>query len=882
LKSGGAYLPIDPDYPQERINFMLKDSSAGILLNGNAVEPGKSEIRISKSETNINDQNPNDQNKVSTPIVLNFEHLNFEFVSNFEFRASNLSSSKLAYVIYTSGSTGKPKGVMIRHRSVVNFIKGMTHIIDFNRHDTILSLTTICFDIFGLEAILPLTRGSRVIIGNSREQMKPGAAARVMQENVVTILQMTPSRLSIFLSSDAFSKAVRCLRYLLIGGEALPPKLLEKAQQTTGGKIYNLYGPTETTIWSTIKNVSTGNTLNIGKPIANTQVYILGKGGVLQPRGIAGELYISGEGAARGYLNQPELTKEKFDHDLWDLWDYQDEKQLAAKTREDTRRERQTTDDRRQTTEDRRQTTEIIITVPHDVAPSTGTNENQHRRTCAAYRSPMPWGRRRRLKPVRRTQIPLTINNSQLTINNSSLPPITPSLHLPHLPHSPHSPHSPIYKTGDLARWLPDGNIQFIGRQDYQVKIRGYRIELEEIEKQLIKYPGISEAVVLVREEGESADKYLCAYIVIEPGIAGTGELREYLTRSLPHYMVPSVFEPIEKIPLTPNGKINRSALPEPEIRSIEEYEAPRSQMEEQLVCIYRELLEVEKVSIRDSFFALGGNSLKAIKLLARIHEIFNLDIPVVQVFKTPRIKDLASVLVKGRFIENQEETVVLLNSPKPEKIFAFPPAVGFGIAYTELANLLEQYSFYAFNYIENGNKKGDQMKIYLEAIREVQPGGAYILLGYSAGAKLCIKLAELLEEAGHRVSDIIILDSYTSGPKVPEQEIENQAAEFYREIEKGIQYLGIQHLEQKIMDTLEKYRNFHDSLEPGEKIDAAIHLIQAGDKEGKEGFVGWQGFTRNREIIHRGFGLHQEMLSPGFIEKNAAVIDRILRERRR
>jgi thioesterase domain-containing protein/acyl carrier protein len=346
--------------------------------------------------------------------------------------------------------------------------------------------------------------------------------------------------------------------------------------------------------------------------------------------------------------------------------------------------------------------------------------------------------------------------------------------------------------------------------------------------------------------------------------------------------MVPAVFVPIEKIPLTPNGKIHRKALPGPEIRGIEEYEAPSSQTEEQLLGIYRELLEVEKVGIRDGFFALGGNSLKAIKLMAQIHETFNIDVPVAQVFKTPGIKDLASVLVKGRFIENREETVVLLNSPKPEKIFAFPPAVGFGIAYAELAGLLEQYSLYAFNYIENGNKKGDQMKIYLDAIRDIQPEGPYILLGYSAGAKLCIKLAELLEEAGRQVSGIIILDSYSSGPKLSEKEMENQAVEFYQGIEKGIQYLGIRHLEQKITNTLKKYRYYHDNLELSKKLGTTIHLIQAEDRRGKEEFIGWQAFTHDREIVYEGYGLHREMLSPGVIEKNAAVIDRILRERRK
>jgi tyrocidine synthetase-3 len=776
LKSGGAYLPIDPDYPQERIDYMLKDSETKILVT----DPGLSGKLKKLSPINCQ------------LLIVNEKPSNS--INNYQLTINNLQlkGTNLAYTIYTSGSTGNPKGVMISHRSLVNFIKGMTRIIDFNKDDIILSLTTICFDIFGLEAILPLTRGSRVIIGGSSEQMKPEAAARVMQENVVTILQMTPSRLSIFLTSHTFTKALEYLRYLLIGGETLPPELLEKAQQAAGGEIYNLYGPTETTIWSTVKNVSTGNALNIGKPIANTRIYILGKGGILQPIGIAGELCIAGQGTARGYLNQPGLTAERFCL--------------------------------------RRPGGRFLKKLP-------------------------PWTPRK---------------NFLLKVPGKSI----------NMSHRSHMSY--IYKTGDLARWLPGGNIEFIGRQDHQVKIRGYRIELGEIEKQLVKYPGIGEAVVLVKEERETADKYLCAYIVIEFEIPGTGELREYLSRSLPHYMVPSVFVPIEKIPLTPNGKIHRKALPEPKIHSIEEYEAPRSQTETQLVCIYRELLETENVGIRDSFFELGGNSLKAIKLVAQIYETFNIDVPVAQVFKTPSIKDFAVVLVKSEFIENQEETAVLLSSPKPKKIFAFPPAVGFGIAYAELANLLDQYSFYAFNYIENSNKKEDQMKIYLETIRDIQPEGPYILLGYSAGAKLCIKLAEMLEDAGEQVSGIIILDSYSKGPKLSEQDKVKEADEFYRGIERGIQYLGIQHLQQKITDTLHKYRHFHDNLELSKQVGAAIHLIQAEDRKGKEEFIGWQEFTLHQEVVYEGYGLHQEMLSPGFIEKNAAVIDQILKETRK
>jgi acyl carrier protein len=411
---------------------------------------------------------------------------------------------------------------------------------------------------------------------------------------------------------------------------------------------------------------------------------------------------------------------------------------------------------------------------------------------------------------------------------------------------------------------------------DLQVKIRGFRIELGEIENQLLHNELVKESVVIERE-AENGDKFLCAYIVTDPGSTGAleGEFREYLSRFLPGYMIPSAFVQMKKIPRTPNGKVHREALPEPEIHGTGEYEAPRGQVEEQLVRIYRELLAAEKVGVTDDFFALGGNSLKAIKLISQIHETFSIDISVVQIFKTPGIRELAPVLMENRFIENKEETVTLLNSAKPGKIFAFPPAVGYSIAYTELARLLENYGFYAFNYIE---KQGEnQMKIYLDTIREIQPEGPYILLGYSSGGRLCVKAAELLEKAGHVVSDIIILDTYIRVPRQTEQEKEAETAEFYQGIEKGIEYLGLQHMQQKIMDTVKKYIRYHDSLELCGKVNSLIHLIQAEDKKGKEGFVGWGDFTSNREIVYEGYGVHQEMLAPGFIEKNVEVINKIL-----
>ncbi|HLP58795.1 MAG TPA: amino acid adenylation domain-containing protein, partial [Candidatus Deferrimicrobium sp.] len=490
LKSGGAYLPIDPEYPQERIDYMLKDSGAQMMI-GNRHTCSK--IHCSS------------------------------FITH--------HSNQLAYVIYTSGSTGKPKGVMIENRSVINFIKGITDIISFQEGERILSLTTISFDIFGLETILPLTKGSTVIIGSAEEQRDAGLGSRVMIREDITIFQATPSRLQLFIQDLEPGENLKRLKYLLVGGEVFPEALLAKLKQRTGGIIYNVYGPTETTIWSTIKEVGSSNKLNIGKPLANTFIYILSRGGLPLPVGVAGEIRISGAGVARGYINRPELTQEKF----------------------------------------------------------TG--------------NPFVKGERQ-------------------------------------------------YSTGDIGRWLPDGNIECLGRIDHQVKIKGVRVEPGEIENQLLKHLRIKDTAVLVKED-EAGDKSLSAYFVSDIVLSDT-ELRDYLLNHLPDYMIPSNFVQMDKIPLTPSGKVDRGALPGPEAKKSGNYVAPRNEIEKKLVKVWSEILGKEpllvsqlqtSIGIDDNFFHLGGNSLKATVLASRIHKESNIRLPLAELFKKPTIRGLSEYI---------------------------------------------------------------------------------------------------------------------------------------------------------------------------------------------------------------------------------------------
>ncbi|MCP4152859.1 MAG: amino acid adenylation domain-containing protein, partial [bacterium] len=527
LKAGAAYIPLGTEYPKERIAYILEECNAAILLAGARRQPPECASKLLLLNRCCNKEGENEENTRNLPPLS--------------------TPTSLAYVIHTSGTTGKPKGVMIENRALVNFIKGITDIIPFTGSDSILALTTISFDIFGLETILPLNTGARVVLGRQEEQLNASAIATVLEKEQITIFQVTPSRLQLIALVPGAFRKLNPLKALLVGGEAFPETLLQKTREIVGGKIYNVYGPTETTIWSTVKELTGEESLNIGKPIANTGIYILSKNRNLQPIGVAGELCIGGDGLARGYLNRPELTAEKF-----------------------------------------------VITYN--------------------YLSP----------------------------NNHS--PIT---------------NDYIYKTGDLARWLPDGNIECLGRMDHQVKIRGYRIELGEVESQLLEHRLVKQAVVIDREY-QDGEKCLCAYIVSanngkegkcginEPGeLARVGELKEHLSSSLPDYMIPPYFVFVEEIPLTGSGKINRRALPEPGIISEKEYVAPRNKREESLVQLFADVLGIgkKKIGIDDGFFHLGGHSLKATRLVAKIHKELNVNIPLSELFEVPTIRAMAGFI---------------------------------------------------------------------------------------------------------------------------------------------------------------------------------------------------------------------------------------------
>lgn len=493
LKVGAAYLPIDPEYPERRKNDMLTDSRASFLLTHSGLEAAGEHVK-----------------------VLYIDEL---YTANPEYNENECvepAADDLAYIIYTSGSAGQAKGVMIEHKSVVNFFNGMAEVIDFSEGKKILALTTISFDIFVLEALLPLTRGLTVVMADEEMQKNPRLLADFIRHHDIDMLQATPSMMRLLASCD--NEPFECLRGLkeiMIGGEAFPQSLLDPMRRKTSAKIYNLYGPTETTIWSTVSDATAKNDIDIGKPILNTQVYIMDESNHPVPAGEEGELCIGGSGLARGYAHRPELTAERF--------------------------------------------------VPNPFVP----------------------GER-------------------------------------------------MYKTGDRVKLLPDGNLQYLGRIDNQVKIRGHRIEVEEVEGALMEHPYIQQAAVASWEDQEN-NKYLCAYVIAEHELH-PGALREFLSHSLPDYMIPSYFIRLDHMPYTLNGKIDRKALPFPEkIQLANEGHVPDRAGEDadilsKIKAIIRANAEIglplEEIGPHSHLSDLGIHSITFIKMIVAIETVFDFEFP--------------------------------------------------------------------------------------------------------------------------------------------------------------------------------------------------------------------------------------------------------------
>jgi amino acid adenylation domain-containing protein len=503
LKTGATYVPIHPGTPSERLEFIVKDAGIKLLLTNFIPYP------FSNISTNVVD-------------VSKMKFTNDDNLPNLE---NIREPGKLAYIIYTSGSTGQPKGVMIFQAALVNFLYSMRRRPGIQSADILLSVTSISFDIAALELFLPLIVGATIILAGIEMIANPSLLAEAIDLKKVSMVQATPATWQLLL--DSGWKGKPGLKALCGGdalGRILADRLLEKV-----GSLWNMYGPTETTIWSSVGEVFKEiHPITIGQPVSNTQLYILDRYLQLVAIGVIGELHIGGEGLAMGYLNHPELTTQKFIPDLF--------------------------------------------------------NSKKGER---------------------------------------------------------------LFKTGDQARYLPDGSIEVLGRVDDQVKIDGHRIELGEVAAVLMQHPQVQNAVATTSTENPGTKKLVAYYVTGKVQPVTNCELRDFVRTKLPGYMVPAVFVNMDNFPLTTNGKINRKALPAPEAtRSLPGYVAPRNETEEVLAGIWQAILEIEQVGIHDNFFDLGGASIQSIQIIAQAN-MAGLELSAETIFEYQTIAGLAEQINK-------------------------------------------------------------------------------------------------------------------------------------------------------------------------------------------------------------------------------------------
>lgn len=622
MKSGAAYLPIDPEYPTERIKYMLTDSKAKFLVTEGSMNELIKNFDVSKYyiEKDFIDGNEDNPSIINTP-------------------------EDLIYVIYTSGSTGNPKGVMLKHKNINNFIKGTTDVIDFNENKTIVSVTTVCFDIFVLESWLSLQKGLTIVLATEEEQNSPKLFNELCLKYNVNMLQTTPSRTDLLTNNSKFTEYIKNITDFMVGGEPFPETLLENLKRISKANIYNMYGPTETAVWSSIKDMTKELKINIGRPIANTKFYILDKTLNICPIGMIGDLYIGGEGLARGYFGNEKLTAEKF-------------------------------------------------------------------------------------------------------IQN------------------PYEENELIYNTGDLARWMGNGEVCHMGRSDFQVKIRGYRIELGDIQKNLINIDGIENAVIKAVD-----NKYLIAYLLCDGNISVT-EIKSQLSKELPQYMIPSYFVRLESFPYTPNGKVDVKKLPDLSQVEImrEEFVAPTNDIQRELAEIWSNLLNIKMVSIKDDFFDIGGDSLGAINLANELSEKYDITMAVKEVYDNNTIEKMAEYLStveknNDNVINKNKKIVLLKKADSKENIFFIHAGNGTVLPYTRLCSQIKrEVNCYGIPFfMAEGIYHPMHVDLkeltseYVKIIRDIQPHGPYKFFGWCVGCSIIFEMIKQFEELGEKVDEVYL-----------------------------------------------------------------------------------------------------------------------------
>ncbi len=642
LKAGGAYVPLDPGLPAERLAFLLDDCKPELTLTQSSLAG-----RLPQMQRRLCiDRQPHPAGEPPAP--------------NPE---SGAGLDHLAYVLYTSGSTGIPKGVEVPHRGLTNYLWWAADAYSVAEGEGSLVHSSIGFDATITSWFTPLLAGKTVTLLPEENELEALAAA-LQSGRRWSLVKLTPAHLealSHLLPEDARPQAGA----FVIGGEALFGRQLAfwqaKAPRT---RLFNEYGPTETVVGCCVHEAEStwryDGAIPIGRPIANTRLYVLDADRKPAPPGVPGELFIGGHGVARGYRNRPELTAERF--------------------------------------------------VANPFGP----------------------GR--------------------------------------------------LYRTGDLARRMADGNLIFHGRLDDQVKIRGFRVEPAEIDAALTTHPAVKTCATVVRVDA-AGDKQLVAYVSPRPGAAHSREIdwAGFLAGKLPHYMIPAAYVLLDRLPLTANGKLDRAALPRPDLsRNVRRSRSPQSSLELQLLRVWERVLGVRPIGVQDDFFHLGGHSLMALRLMTRIERTIGRALPLSAIVEAPTVEKMAG-LIAGKGVEpNPGALVAIQPEGSRPPLFCIHGIGGSILNYGHLArHLPDDQPLYGLQARGIDGKQAPHTRVadmaaeYIERIRSTQPVGPYYLCGYSFGGLVAFEMACQLEAAGDRAGLVLLLDTTAPGaPGTPQQSL--------------------------------------------------------------------------------------------------------------
>ncbi|NJN82946.1 MAG: amino acid adenylation domain-containing protein [Caldilineaceae bacterium] len=579
--------------------------------------------------------------------------------------------SDLAYVIFTSGSTGKPKGVLVEHRGLCNLARVQIDAFDVLPGDRVLQFASFSFDAAVSEVAMALLAGATLILAQPDEMLPGPALARLLTKEAISTVTLPPSALAI-LPVEAYP----ALRTIVSAGEACSADIVARWTENAHAhwRFLNAYGPAEATVCATIGVCEDGSRRPpVGRPIANTQVYLLDQNRQPAPVGVPGELYIGGIGLSRGYLKRPELTKESF--------------------------------------------------VPHPFSDEAGVR---------------------------------------------------------------------LYRTGDLGRLLPDGEIDYLGRIDHQVKVRGFRIELGEIEAVLSQHPGVQDATVItLGKTGE--DRRLVAYFVpVGSHTSTTSDLHRFLAQQLPDYMLPTAFVPLDALPISPNGKVDRRALPAPDQLRPElagALVAPRDALELQLAKMWETILGRKPIGIRDNFFELGGHSLLAVRLFAQIEERFGKTLSLATLFQAPTVEQLADILRQEHWQPPWTSLVAIQPGGSKPPFFCVHGGDGNILYYRDLSRHLgPDQPFYGLQAQGLDGRHpphteiGEMAAHYVHEIRSLQPEGPYYLGGYCTGGTLAFEMAQQLHAQGEEVGLLALFDTQNwagASEHVPQEAVRFQWQRF-------------------------------------------------------------------------------------------------------